>query len=104
MAHHRLQRLARLSATVLGLASVTLIGVGIRLVATKRQVRLAEQAGRERGADRPAAARERMIALREFIREAPVPGCPAIQMQGPPRPSPSSGGTKDNCEDTDRRG
>lgn len=67
----------------------------IILLGTEEQVRLAERTARELIAGRPVHTHELVISLRSFIREAldldPVPPDLAIPMQGPTRPSSSSG-------------
>lgn len=67
----------------------------ILLLGTEEHVRLAERAARELVAGRPVHTQELVVALRDFIREAldldPIPADLAIPMQGPTRPSSSSG-------------
>jgi len=67
----------------------------IILLGTEEQVRLAERAARDLVAGRPVHTHELVVSLRSFIREAldldPVPADLAIPMQGPTRPSNSSG-------------
>ncbi len=67
----------------------------IILLGTEEQVRLAERAARELVAGRPVHTHELVVSLRSFIREAldldPIPAGLEIPMQGPARPSGSSG-------------
>jgi len=68
----------------------------IILLGTDEHVRLAERAARELVAGRPVHTAELVVALRDFIRKAlgldPIPAELEIPMQGPTRPSSSSGG------------
>ena len=65
------------------------------LLGTEEHVRLADRAARELVAGRPVHTHELVVALRDFIRAAldldPIPANLAIPMQGPARPSNSSG-------------
>jgi hypothetical protein len=67
----------------------------IILLGTEQHVRLAERAARELVAGRPVHTHELVVSLRDFIRVAldldPIPAGLAIPMQGPTRPSNSSG-------------
>jgi len=67
----------------------------IMLLGTEEHVRLADRAARELVAGRPVHTHELVVALRDFIRAAldldPIPANLAIPMQGPTRPSNSSG-------------
>lgn len=67
----------------------------IMLLGTETHVRLAERAARELVAGRPVHTHELVVSLRDFIRVAldldPVPADLAIPMQGPARPSNTSG-------------
>ena len=67
----------------------------IMLLGTEEHVRLADRAARELVAGRPVHTHELVVALRDFIRAAldldPIPANLAIPMQGPARPSNSSG-------------
>lgn len=70
----------------------------IILLGTEEHVRLAERAARELVAGRPVHTHELVVSLRDFIRQAldldPIPADLAIPMQGPARPSNSSGRSK----------
>ena len=67
----------------------------IILLGTEEHVRLAESAARELVAGRPVHTQDLVVSLRNFIREAldldPIPEGLQIPVQGPARPSGSSG-------------
>lgn len=67
----------------------------ILLLGTEEQVRLAERAARELLAGQPVKLDELVVSLRNFIRAAldlaPIPPDLQIPLQGPARPSGSSG-------------
>jgi hypothetical protein len=71
----------------------------IILLGTEEHVRLAERAVRELIAGRPVHTHALVVSLRAFVREAlglePIPSDVLIPMQGPTRPSGSSGRSKD---------
>lgn len=68
----------------------------IILLGTEEQVRLAEQAARALVSGQPVHTHDLVVSLRSFIREAldlePIPADLSIPLQGPTRPSSSSGG------------
>jgi uncharacterized membrane protein YgcG len=70
----------------------------IILLGTEAQVRLAEKAVRELVAGHPVHTHDLVVSLRAFVREAldldPIPADLQLPMQGPSRPSSSSGGGK----------
>jgi hypothetical protein len=83
----------------------------IILLGTEEQVRLAERAARDLVSGQPVHTHELVASLRNFIREAldldPVPADLAIPMQGPARPSNSSGrgkGDRDGAKGGGRGG
>lgn len=67
----------------------------IILLGTEEHVRLAERAARELVAGRPVQIHELVVSLRDFIRKAldldPIPADLEIPLQGPTRPSGSTG-------------
>jgi hypothetical protein len=81
----------------------------IILLGTEEHVRLAERAARELVAGRPVHVHELVVSLRAFIREAldlaPIPADLTIPVQGPARPSNSSGrGKSDRGKEDSRQG
>ncbi|WP_260599979.1 hypothetical protein [Sphingomonas endolithica] len=70
----------------------------IILLGTEEQVRLAERAVRELVAGHPVHTHDLVVSLRAFVREAldldPIPADLQLPMQGPSRPSGSSGAGK----------
>ena len=74
----------------------------ILLLGTDEHVRLAERAARELVAGRPVHTAELVVSLRDFVRSAlaldPIPSGLDIPVQGPTRPSGSSGGGRGGKE------
>ena len=79
----------------------------IILLGTEEQVRLAERAAREMVAGKPVHTAELVISLRNFIRAAldlsPLPADLQVPMQGPVRPSGSSGSGKSQRQNGERK-
>jgi hypothetical protein len=76
----------------------------IILLGTEEQVRLAAQAARELALGRPVPTHNLVVSLRDFIREAldldPIPKSVELPVQGPTRPSNTSGRAKGDQGDT----